>query len=344
MNSSIPVARIESRPYPKRHARGWFCLGLSRQYGEEPRPLKVFGTQLVAFRGPDLKINVLDGFCPHMGADLSKGTIVNGNLSCPFHDWQWGADGFCKHIPYASSIPARARIKCWPTLEKNGLLYVWHDPENNAPIAAQEIPEMPEYYSDEWSDWQIREIRIHNNARELIDNMADMGHFGPVHGAPALHFRNIVHGHTFTQIMEGDPAGLENSDSLHSEATYFGPAVMTTKMVSMKDGVPLESRLLVANVPIDHDSFDLRFGIMVKRIPLLSRDLNDYIVQKYIDSTTQGFLQDVEIWHNKVRVDNPVLCDGDGPVHKLRKWYEQFYMDIGEVPAEFAERREYVTR
>ena len=30
-------------------------------------------------------------------------------------------------------------------------------------------------------------------------------------------------------------------------------------------------------------------------------------------------IQDVEIWNNKVRVDNPLLCDGDGPINMLRK-------------------------
>ncbi len=55
--------------------------------------------------------------------------------------------------------------------------------------------------------------------------------------------------------------------------------------------------------------------------------MNDYIIPKYVDSTTAAFLEDVEIWHNKVRVDNPLLCAGDGPIHRLRQWYTQFYLD-----------------
>ena len=45
-----------------------------------------------------------------------------------------------------------------------------------------------------------------------------------------------------------------------------------------------------------------------------------------------SFVEDVDIWHNKFRVDNPLLCDGDGPLHKLREWYDQFYVDRGDVP------------
>ena len=55
------------------------------------------------------------------------------------------------------------------------------------------------------------------------------------------------------------------------------------------------------------------------------------MVDMYTEMTQMSFKQDVEIWHNKVRVDNPLLCDGDGPVHKLREWYNQFYLNRSEV-------------
>ena len=29
------------------------------------------------------------------------------------------------------------------------------------------------------------------------------------------------------------------------------------------------------------------------------------------------------------RIDNPLLCEEDGPVYQLRRWYEQFYVDVG---------------
>ena len=36
---------------------------------------------------------------------------------------------------------------------------------------------------DEWSDWSMVKWEIHNNCRELIDNIADMAHFVSVHGS-----------------------------------------------------------------------------------------------------------------------------------------------------------------
>ena len=47
------------------------------------------------------------------------------------------------------------------------------------------------------------------------------------------------------------------------------------------------------------------------------------------DFVKMGFEQDVAIWKNKARIDNPLLCEEDGPVYQLRRWYEQFYVDVG---------------
>ena len=53
--------------------------------------------------------------------------------------------------------------------------------------------------------------------------------------------------------------------------------------------------------------------------------MTEEFAARYIDNLRQGFLEDVSIWENKVYRDLPVLCDGDGPIGKLRKWYKQFY-------------------
>jgi 3-ketosteroid 9alpha-monooxygenase subunit A len=36
----------------------------------------------------------------------------------------------------------------------------------------------------------------------------------------------------------------------------------------------------------------------------------------------------VEIWRDKIYQEDPILCDGDGPINKLRRWYEQFYLPL----------------
>jgi 3-ketosteroid 9alpha-monooxygenase subunit A len=53
-----------------------------------------------------------------------------------------------------------------------------------------------------------------------------------------------------------------------------------------------------------------------------------------------GFEQDVEIFKNKAKIDNPLLCDEDGPIHQLRRWYEQFYVDVADIAPDMTQRFE----
>jgi len=326
---------------PSRFARGWHCLGLASDYGREPVALSYFGGKQVAYRGEDGDIHIIDAYCIHMGADLAKGRVEGNGLRCPFHDWRWGSDGVCDDIPYAKNIPAKARMRSWPTIEQNGLLFIWHDAEFNAPIVEQSIPRMDACYSDQWSPWSIDIMTIETNCRELVDNMADVAHFVPVHANSIDSFKNISDGHVFVQAQTGGSETLSDG-GLVSTATYYGPAYMITEMEGDIEGKHIESKLLVSHVPVSQQSFDLRFGVMVKKLPELSEDENRAMVDGYVELSRAAFFQDVDIWHNKIKIDSPILCDGDGPIHKLRQWYEQFYVDIDEVPAAFSQRKEYV--
>jgi 3-ketosteroid 9alpha-monooxygenase subunit A len=333
--------RIEAAAPPSRYGRGWHCAGHVNEFDTTPRMIEAFGTKLVAFRGEDGVAHVLDGYCPHMGGDLSKGWVEGDSIRCPFHAWKWGADGVCNDIPYAKRIPPRACIKSWPVMEENNLLFVWNDPEDNAPIEEQRPPRMEECFNGQWTDWVIQEMTIHTNSRELVDNMADKAHFAPVHGAGAIEFRNIFDRHICVQEMTGKSPRLAEDSILVTRATYYGPAYMITEMDGQMHGMDIGSRLLVAHVPVTPDSFLLRYGVMVRKNPAFTEQQNADMAAGYVKLSQDAFFEDVAIWHSKTRVDNPVLCDGDGPINRLRQWYDQFYVDAKDVPPQMRERREY---
>ncbi|WP_321795781.1 Rieske 2Fe-2S domain-containing protein [Burkholderia sp. BCC1988] len=322
-----------------RYARGWHCLGLAADYRDgRPHRLDIFGTQLVAFAGDDGAIRILDAWCPHMGADLSKGEVRGNALVCPFHHWRWGGDGSCEHVPYANRVPHKARIRSWHACEQNALLFVWHDHEGGEPPPHVAIPRIEACFSGEWTPWAVRKMTIHTNCRELVDNLADVAHFGPVHGSPANYFCNTFVGHTGYQMFRGGQSELLGN-GLVADSAYFGPAYHVTRMTADVDGRAVDSILLNCHVPIDQHSFDLRYGVMIRKDPALSDDENRAIANAYVEQAHRSFFQDVEIWHNKTRIDFPVLCEGDGPIYQLRDWYRQFYTDIAKLPADLDRKR-----
>lgn len=336
---------IKAEKREERYARGWYVIGNTASVSHKPRELLVFGTKLVAYRGKDDgEVHILDAYCPHMGGDLCGGEVKSDSVVCPFHKWSWGADGVCDDIPYASKIPEKAVIKSWPTLEKNGLIFVWQDPEGNAPIAEQEPERLEDWYSGEWTDWEMAAIPIETLGRELVDNMADMAHFGPIHYSTVKSFRNTMEGHKFVQYMVGGHQILtEGEDSLiTSVATYEGPAYMTTTMTGKMDGHPMTTHLLVSHIPTNMESFIINFGVMIKKDPDATAAQNKAMAEEYMEKNIESFHQDVAVWNNKCIIDNPLMCDGDGPVHLVRKWYSQFLTDVADIRNDQVRAREHV--
>src|SRR5579872_6885987 len=114
------VRTIEAAAPPVRFARGWHCLGLAARFRDGgPHAVQAFGTKLVVFADSAGALHVLDGYCRHMGGDLTMGAIKGDQVACPFHDWRWGGDGRCASIPYARRVPPAARTRSWRVLERN---------------------------------------------------------------------------------------------------------------------------------------------------------------------------------------------------------------------------------
>ncbi|HEY9562159.1 MAG TPA: Rieske 2Fe-2S domain-containing protein [Nocardioides sp.] len=348
------VRRIEADAAPTRFARGWHCLGLAKDFQDgKPHQVNAFGEKLVVFCGEDGKVNVLDGYCRHMGGDLSQGTVKGNEIACPFHDWRWGGDGKCKAIPYARRVPLRARTASWPTMVQDGMLFVWNDPQGNPPPADVTIPKIEGAEDEGWTDWQWYSVKIEGaNCREIVDNVVDMAHFFYVHYSFPTFFKNIFEGTTATQFMNGEgredvmrpqtagssaPKATGNS----SVAAYHGPSFMIDDLVYHYEDYDVKSVLINCHYPIDSNSFVLQYGIIVEKLPGMDDEAADAMARKMGDFIKIGFEQDVTIWKNKARIDNPLLCEEDGPVYQLRRWYEQFYVDVEDVTPEMTDRFEF---
>ena len=350
--AEAPGARIiETKAPPARFARGWHCLGLADSFRDgEPHGIQAFGTKLVVFADSNGALNVLNGYCPHMGGDLTMGTVKGDAIACPFHDWRWGGNGRCAGIPYSKRVPPRARTKAWTTLERNGQLFVWNDPEGNPPPEDVTIPEIAAYGDPEWTMWTWDSVLIEgSNCREIVDNVVDMAHFFYVHYSFPTYFKNVLEGHTATQIMTSSsredvmlfPGRKPGTSTSRSEAAYYGPSYMIDYLWSESPTHKSESVLINCHYPVTPTSFVLQWGIMVKKMPGMTDDMANAVAKATADGVAVGFKQDVEIWQNKTKIENPLLCEEDGPIYQLRRWYEQFYVDADQVSEQMVERFEF---
>ena len=341
------VRLIEAQAAPARFARGWHCLGLIRDFGDgKPHAINAFGQKLVVFQSANGNINVLDSYCRHMGGDLSEGEVKGDEIACPFHDWRWGGDGRCKQVPYSRRTPKLARTAAWTSLQQDGMLFVWNDPERKPPPPDVTIPRIEGATSDEWTDWHWYTTVVHSNCREIIDNVVDMAHFFYIHGSLPTYFKNIFEGNVATQYMNGgsrpDLGSPEGTTMLGttSVASYYGPSFMIDDLTYHYTDGDAKTILLNCHYPIDSNSFVLQYGIIVKKSDSLPGDQAMQTAISLGDFVKLGFEQDVEIWRHKARIDNPLLVEEDGPVYQLRRWYQQFYVDAADVQPDMVDRFE----
>ena len=126
-----------------------------------------------------------------------------------------------------------------------------------------------------------------------------------------------------------------------SVATYYGPSFMIDELTYHYEGFDINSVLINCHYPIDRNSFVLQSGIITERSEALPGDEADKMARRLSDFIQLGFEQDIKIWKTKARIDNPLLCEEDGPVYQLRRWYEQFYVDRADVQPEMVDRFEF---
>ncbi|MGB6454434.1 MAG: Rieske 2Fe-2S domain-containing protein [Streptosporangiaceae bacterium] len=353
MNGRSGVRSIDVGAPPTRFARGWHCLGLAAPLRDGgPHAVEAFGTKLVVYADSAGELHVLDAYCRHMGGDLSRGAIKGDTIACPFHDWRWGADGKCARIPYSRRVPPTARTRSWLTLVRNQQLFVWNDPQGNPPSEDVTIPQIDGAYSGAWSNWTWDSLVVDANCREVVDNVVDMAHFFYIHFAFPTYFRNVFEGHIAAQYLRtrsrpdyeaesGRPGAGSTEIGLRSEAAYYGPSYMIDNLSYDYHGVPMDAVLINCHYPVTPERFVLQWGVIVKKLPGLSDEQADKVAAKFARFVGLGFQQDVEIWTHKTRIENPLLCADDGPVYQLRRWYEQFYLDVEDIPADMVARHEF---
>jgi len=309
------------------YPRGWYRIALSTELRrDKPVGLRLLGRELVAFRDEHGRACVLDAHCPHLGAHLGDGRIVDGCIQCPFHGWRFDGAGRCVAIPFASRIPSRATTRAWQVEEIDGVVFIWYHPAGAEPDFA--VPSAPEVAAG-WSHPLPFRRRLRARLVDVKENIADFAHFPELHNAGALGFRR--------------PPRLvwRRSDEAHfhmeveSETKLFGAPIVSRIRFDLTGPGLEEARVLhptklllrFVTTPIDPEWLDFMVLVYVPPSPLpgLQRLLRRFFqlrVAREVD-------QDTRIWQRKAFRPRPVLSEADGPIVALRTWLSQF--DVGQT-------------
>ena len=324
LTDRAPGALMSNRfPFPL--PTGWFQVSYSDELAPgEVKPLRYFAQDLVLFRTESGEAHLLDAFCPHLGAHLGHGGVVQGDsIVCPFHAWEFNGQGKCTKVPYAGKIPKKSTLKQWDIVERNGLIMAWYDDDGRPP--SWEVPELPEIGQEDWTPYTKRNWTVKSCNQEMAENAVDSAHFLYLHGtAGQPETTATLDEHVMHAVSETKMTVYGNIVAGRIDVHCYGFGFTTTRFTGLA-----ETLLVSSNTPIDHDHVELRFAFTVKQMGGMTPMISD----KFVNEIRRQVEQDIPIWENKVYLNRPALCDGDGPVGLFRTWARQFYPPKAEADA-----------
>jgi phenylpropionate dioxygenase-like ring-hydroxylating dioxygenase large terminal subunit len=151
---------------------GWYPVARAGRIARgQVRRVWIGERDLVLYRDLAGALRALDRRCPHLGADLAQGRVVERGLQCAFHGWCWGPDG-------ARAVAAgggRRRIHVYEAREKWGLAWIW---------AGDGPPqyELPDPQAENRAHvLRLPSQRLACHPHVMLGNGLDLSHVGLVH-------------------------------------------------------------------------------------------------------------------------------------------------------------------
>jgi phenylpropionate dioxygenase-like ring-hydroxylating dioxygenase large terminal subunit len=236
----------------------WQPVALSRALARDNVvSATLLGEDIVVARLQDGLAAFRDG-CAHRGARFGIGSVVDGQLQCPYHGWRYSRSGQCELIPSLgadSAVCRTVRLHSYRVKERYGMIWVRLDDEELA-----SLPDVAEFEDPAWTYVIAEPTPFGCGFRREIENYLDMSHFAFAHvqtlgkGAAAEIERYRLSEFPDGLKMEADFPAMSSADSLsklqqaHRRIQRLWLPNFTTIRQSYPDG---SARVLV-HIPSPH--------------------------------------------------------------------------------------------
>lgn len=164
----------------------WYVVCFEEDVPQDrPLGVRMLGQEFALWRTAGDGIACVSNVCVHRGGALARGGVKAGRIACPYHGWEFGADGRCQKIPslgLEAGIPARARVDAYPVQRKYGMVWVFL-----GDLPESERPPLPDCFdafaaADGWRTVHGR-FDYKANWQRVTENGLDTAHVHFVHPA-----------------------------------------------------------------------------------------------------------------------------------------------------------------
>lgn len=179
--------------------KAWHPIGRVGSFDERPQRFELVGEAYVAVRLQG-EVRVFRDVCPHRYARLSDGRVIDDTIQCPYHGWQFDADGRCALVPALGDDATLPPARLTAPQVKVAYDLVWVAPDE--PLL--DVLTVPEWDDPSLDKVWIEPVDIEAGAAQAIDNFLDFSHFPYVHaGTFGSDKDRLVHDYTTTRTDDG---------------------------------------------------------------------------------------------------------------------------------------------
>jgi vanillate O-demethylase monooxygenase subunit len=157
----------------------WYVAEISSRVTAKPAAVRVLDEAIVLYRQRNGAAVALEDACPHRKLPLSMGRLREDRIECGYHGMTFDAAGVCTRVPGAQPIPATARVRSYPVVDRYGLLWIWMGDADRADAFTI-------FDVEHWGDPQSGctdpdAMTIACNYLYITDNLLDPSHVSWVH-------------------------------------------------------------------------------------------------------------------------------------------------------------------
>ena len=212
----------------------WFAVQFSSKLEENMMiPFDLFGEPWVLFRDENGMAACVKDECAHRACPISSGQVIDGQVACPYHGWQYDKEGRCTTMP-STRMCSGIKVKALPVVEADGLVWVW--PGNGDPVGSPEGLGAPPEGFKIHAEIEV-EVPVEHGL--LIENLLDLAH------APFTHTSTFARGWPIPDVVKFTAnkalAGVWHPYPINME---FRPPCITVSMIGLSQPGKIERDVL----------------------------------------------------------------------------------------------------
>jgi len=300
----------------------------------------VAGLPLVVWESSDSGVGGAEGWsvmtdvCPHRLAPLSQGRVEpsTGCLQCPYHGWEFQADGQCTRIPQLPAAQDQllrtTAATALPVRLTGDILWAWFEGDS---AGGEELPfnltpetRFPRLHSAQNS--YVRELPYSFNF--LVENFMDPAHIPFAHHSlqsvrsdgGSIPMQTLVSNDThlevsFEDVVRGKP---------RSGVVSFARPCYYHLRTLQENGTSIEG-LFMLTVPVEHGRSRLFIlGRKKQELPLVFRIFPTWLIHFFFSRFV-----DTDVWLHEAEVTATsgvsyiLPTESDLAVQEWRRWWEQ---------------------